>query len=80
MAKELCSTIDHFYEKLKKNGFDVVLEIYRQNLYKKGEEVKFKKENKVFKAIIKVISPTGQLIIHHAIEESFDFGSIEWLL
>ena len=43
-------------------------------------DVKFKKDNRVFEGIIKSVSPSGKLIVHHAIEEEFDFGQVEWLI
>ena len=42
--------------------------------------VKLKKDNRIFSATIKQVSPLGQLVVLHSIEEQFDFGEIEWLL
>ena len=54
--------------------------MYNQLLYKKDEIVKFKKDNRIFSGIIKNVTPTGQLIVQHGVEEQFDFGEIEWLI
>jgi BirA family biotin operon repressor/biotin-[acetyl-CoA-carboxylase] ligase len=54
--------------------------MYNQFLYKKGELVKLKKDNRVFSATIRNVTPTGQLVVQHGIEEQFDFGEIEWLI
>jgi biotin-(acetyl-CoA carboxylase) ligase len=61
------------------NGFAETHGRYVSNLYKLNEKVKLKKENRVFEALIKGISPVGKLIVQHGIEEEFDFGSVEWI-
>jgi BirA family biotin operon repressor/biotin-[acetyl-CoA-carboxylase] ligase len=50
------------------------------HLYKKNEKVKLKKDNRVFEALIKSVSPSGKLIVQHSIEEEFEFGEVAWLL
>jgi BirA family biotin operon repressor/biotin-[acetyl-CoA-carboxylase] ligase len=59
---------------------NAILEMYNQFLYKKGEMVKLKKGNRIFSGMIKNVTPTGQLIVQHSVEEQFDFGEIEWLI
>ena len=80
LARELCSKLDACYRQLTNNGFEKIYEAYLLHLYKKNETVKLKKDNRVFEAIIKNVTPTGQLIVQHAIEEQVDFGEVEWLL
>ena len=80
LAKQLCLSIDHFYKKLLNSETNTILEIYNQFLYKKDEMVKLKKGNRIFSGIIKNVTPTGQLIVQHSVEEQFDFGEIEWLI
>jgi hypothetical protein len=41
---------------------------------------RIKKDNRLFEAVIKSVSPTGQLIVQHAIEEKYSFGEIEWMI
>ena len=38
------------------------------------------KDNRVFEAIIKSVSPEGKLVVQHAIEEEFNFGEVEWVI
>ncbi len=80
LAKELCTIFYKHYNHLLANGFDGVYAQYNSLLYKKGEVVKLKKENRLFDVVIKEISPSGELITQHAIEEAFGFGEVEWVL
>jgi BirA family transcriptional regulator, biotin operon repressor / biotin---[acetyl-CoA-carboxylase] ligase len=78
MAKQLCEFIDAYFKKLIKEGFQNILESYNNNLYKKNEIVRLKKDNRVFRATIKKVSATGQLLVDHGIEEHLDFGKVQW--
>jgi len=80
LAKELCISIDQFYKRLINKEATAILERYNQLLYKKDEMVKLRKGNRIFSAVIKNITPSGQLIVQHSVEEQFDFGEIEWLI
>ena len=80
MAKQLCRSIDLFYNKLLDDKVDLILEEYNAHLYKKNEVVKFKIENRIFEARVKSVNDAGQLVVEDAIEETFDFGKIEWIL
>ena len=80
LAKELCVSIDDSYRNLIKEETNAILKMYNQFLYKKGELVKLRKDNRVFSATIKNVTPTGQLVVQHGVEEQFDFGEIEWLI
>jgi BirA family biotin operon repressor/biotin-[acetyl-CoA-carboxylase] ligase len=79
LAKELCSSVGKFYSRLKNNGFETILDEYNEFLYKKNKVVKLKKDNRIFETMIKAVNDAGQLITQHGIEESFDFGQVEWL-
>jgi len=80
LAKNLCMSVDYFYKKLMNNEANVIHEMYGQLLYKKDKMIKLKKGNRIFSAIVKGVTLTGQLIVQHSIEEQFDFGEIEWLI
>lgn len=79
LAKQLCKYLNLYFKKLINNGFQEILETYNYNLYKKAELVRLKKENRIFSATVKIVSPTGQLIVDHGIEEMLDFGDVQWL-
>jgi len=68
------------FNTLVNDGFEKIYRAYLTHLYKKNSTVKLKKENRVFEAMIKSVSPTGKLIVQHAIEEEFDFGEVGWVI
>jgi BirA family biotin operon repressor/biotin-[acetyl-CoA-carboxylase] ligase len=80
LAKELCVYLEKYYLKLAGEDFGSIHELYVAQLYKKNSFVKLKKGSRVFEAMIKSVSPSGKLIVQHAIEEEFEFGEIEWLI
>lgn len=80
LAKQLCSVFDKNFQLLVNGNFDLLFNLYSMHLYKKNEKVKLKKGNRVFEAIIKGVSKTGQLITLHAIEERFEFGEVDWVI
>ena len=53
---------------------------YLKHLYKLNAIVKFRKDNRVFEATIKGVTPKGQLVIFHSIEEELNFGEAEWII
>ena len=79
IAKEMCSLLESYYKKMKADPASIVKD-YHQNLYKRNELVKLKKGNKLFEALIKGVSSTGQLITEHGTEELFDVGEVEWMI
>jgi BirA family biotin operon repressor/biotin-[acetyl-CoA-carboxylase] ligase len=79
IAKEMCSVLDGYYKKMKESPKSIVKD-YHQHLYKRNELVKLKKGNKLFEALIKGVSSTGQLITEHGTEELFDVGEVEWMI
>ncbi len=80
LAKELCIILNDNFYKLLYEGTSSIMELYNKVLYKKDQVVKLKKDNRVFEAKILGVSTTGQLMTTHAIDESFDFGGIEWVI
>ncbi len=80
LAKDLCFFINKNFKHLVTSGFKDIYASYISHLYKITETVKLKKDNRIFEAVIKSISPEGELIVQHAVEEEFGFGEIEWLI
>ena len=62
LAKELCSVLNEKFNEMMGNGFEKTYTYYLDHLYKKNSVVKLKKDNWVFEAIIKSVSPSGKLI------------------
>ncbi len=79
LAKELCGYLDKNYTQLVKEGPDDLFRRYNKCLYKKDESVRLKKDNRIFEARIRTVSPDGKLHAVHAWEEAYAFGEIEWL-
>lgn len=80
LTKELCSVIDRYYSRLSVKFFTEILNEYNQHLYLKNQKAKLRKESRVFEALIKEVTASGELIINHGIDEVFAFGQVEWLL
>lgn len=80
LARELCQLIDLYFSELVSNGFEKIYRKYLSGLYKRDKTVKLRKDSRVFEAVIKKVSPDGRLVVEHGIEESFDFGEIEWVI
>jgi BirA family biotin operon repressor/biotin-[acetyl-CoA-carboxylase] ligase len=80
LAKELCGSLNKKFDTLVNDGFEKIYTAYLANLYKINSTAKLKKGSRVFEATIKSVTPSGKLIVRHAIEEEFDFGQVEWLI
>lgn len=80
LAEELCNCLNEKFQELINSGFESIYNQYIQLLYKLNETVILKKENRVFEARIKSVSPEGKLVVQHAIEEEFNFGEVEWVI
>ena len=80
LSRELVAGLLDKYEILIKEGADNFIELYNSHLYKKGQKVNFRKNNSVFEATVKSVSPGGSLTVQHSIGEEYQFGDIEWIL
>lgn len=80
MARAFCEVADGNFRTLIREGFEDIYQAYRDQLYKKEETVRFKKGARTFEATIKSVSPAGNLVVQHAIEEELAWGEVEWLL
>ncbi len=79
LAKELCEIFQKRYDELIHSGFENIFNLYNQHLYKKGETIKLKKDNRLFQVRIKGVSPAGKLIAEHGTTEEYVFGETEWV-
>ena len=78
IAHEICNSLGKRFDQLIQLGFDPLLEEYNQQLYRKGQLTRFKKQNRIFEASIIAVRPDGRLRLKHAIEEDFSFGEIQF--
>lgn len=80
MAKELCENLETRYQEVKAGNYKEQLAQYNELLFKKGQEVKLKKDNIVFNCVITGVSETGELLVSGGLLDSFRFGEVEWVL
>lgn len=80
LARALCAEVDAQFRLLLTKGFKPIHKQYLDHLYKKGQAVQLKKENRVFEAVIKTVQPGGQLVVQHGVEEEYSFGEVEWVI
>ena len=78
LAREICMDVEGQYQRLISHPEEVLGE-YRAHLYKCNETARFRKGSRVFDALVKDVTPGGQLVVMHGVEERFDVGEIEWL-
>jgi BirA family transcriptional regulator, biotin operon repressor / biotin---[acetyl-CoA-carboxylase] ligase len=79
LAREICNDVELQYQQLVSHPGKVLSE-YRAHLYKCNETARFRKGSRVFDALVKDVTPAGQLVVMHGVEERFDVGEIEWLI
>jgi BirA family biotin operon repressor/biotin-[acetyl-CoA-carboxylase] ligase len=79
--KEIAARIS---EELQRNletlNKEEILAQYQSVLYKKGEKVKFKQGSRSFEGTVQNVTPNGELVVTHGIDEYFNVGDIEWIL
>ena len=80
LAKELCIYMEKRYHQLKNGEFESLLMEYNEHLYKRGQEVKLKKNNIAFNCRIIGVSALGELVVAGGLQDSFSFGEVEWIL
>ena len=81
LARELCDEMEEKWTMLvNEGGLSKTIDAYNALLYCRNETVKLKKDNRVFEARILDVTNEGRLRVSHAIEESFSFGEIEWMI
>lgn len=79
LAKELCKILDEKYRLLISDSSQII-EHYKAHLYKLNDKVKLKKDSRVFESVFTDVTTSGQMVTHHAFEEKFDVGEVEWLI
>jgi BirA family biotin operon repressor/biotin-[acetyl-CoA-carboxylase] ligase len=80
MAQELGVFLDKRYTELETGGAVAQLQQYNHHLYGLGREVRLKKENAVFKTLVKGVNTQGELLTKDVMERRFTFGEVEWLI
>ncbi|HEY4109863.1 biotin--[acetyl-CoA-carboxylase] ligase [Puia sp.] len=80
LARSLGAFLDKRYTELETGGAITQLQQYNDHLFGRGRDVRLKKENAVFKTVVKEVTPHGQLLTKDVIDRQFTFGEVEWLI
>lgn len=79
LARELCGHLQDCWSLLLHHPEQVNQE-YNEALYKRGEKVRLRQENRVFEARIDGVNINGQLEVFTAVPEILNFGDVSWIL
>jgi BirA family biotin operon repressor/biotin-[acetyl-CoA-carboxylase] ligase len=79
LARELGICLDRRYRELETGTASPIAQ-YNENLYRRGQEVRLRKDNAVFETVVTGVSPQGQLLTKDVLERTFSFGEVEWVL
>jgi len=80
LAMELAALVMDYFNQLQTKGFEHLLALYNDFLYKKNEQVTLKKNTAVFNCIVKEVNASGELVTDGPIQQNFTFGEVEWLI
>ena len=80
LAKELSVEVFEKISNLSIHNSGAIMDQYNLHLYKKGQKAKFRKDNRLFEALVHGVSPAGRLKLLHGFEEEFDFGQLDWVI
>jgi BirA family biotin operon repressor/biotin-[acetyl-CoA-carboxylase] ligase len=80
LAKELCLYLQVRFVQLLNGQENALLAEYNQQLYRKNQLVRLKKASSVFLCKVKQVNIYGELQVSDAMQESFSFGEVEWVL
>jgi len=77
MTRQLCEFLETRWLQYNQNQRSLLSD-YNQVLFRKGEQIKLKKENRAFEARLDGVDEYGRLVIFTSMEERFVHGEIEW--
>lgn len=80
LAKELHQFLMEKINSAHPHQFEALITGYNNYLYKRGAQVKLKKENAVFTSTIVEVNQYGQLITRDSLERIFNFGEVQWVI
>jgi len=79
LALRLCACAEARYTALLADPGSIIAD-YNGLLYRRGQSVRFRRDNRVFEARIDSVNAEGLLLVHHALPEHFAVGDVEWVL
>jgi len=80
IAKELHQMILSAINEVAEEDFPQIITRYNENLFKKDQLVRLKKDGAVFETCIKGVNEYGQLLTKDVIAREFRHGEVEWLI
>lgn len=80
LATELCTCLEKRYQQLRKAGVADIMKEYNAVLYKKGQQIRMRKDNAAFNCTILGVNEAGQLLVDGAMQPAFTHGEAEWVI
>jgi BirA family transcriptional regulator, biotin operon repressor / biotin---[acetyl-CoA-carboxylase] ligase len=80
LARELGGYLDRRYAEFEAGRSQEQLADYNNVLYRRGQEVRMRKDNAVFTTCIDEVSAQGELLTHDVLQRQFTFGEVEWII
>ncbi len=80
LARQLHHCILNKVNASTEENLKLLMPAYNDRLFRKGEEVRLKKDSAVFKTTVKEVNEAGQLVTEDNMERIFDYGTVEWIL
>jgi len=80
LGEELYELLMERTAAMESSSFEETLKKYNHHLFGLNKPIRLKKDNAIFETVIKEVNVQGQLVTVDAMERSFDFGQIEWVM
>jgi BirA family biotin operon repressor/biotin-[acetyl-CoA-carboxylase] ligase len=80
LAKELGRWLERRFAELEARGAQALIEAYNAVLYRRGQEVRLRKDNAVFSTRVERVTAQGELVTRDVLERRFSFGEVEWII
>ena len=80
LARDLGRCLDRRYAQLEADGIPSLIADYNAVLYRRGQQVRLKKDNAVFSTRIESVTRQGELLTHDVMDRRFVFGEVEWVI
>jgi BirA family biotin operon repressor/biotin-[acetyl-CoA-carboxylase] ligase len=78
-GKLLFHFLSNRLDKFQLSSADEIMSEYNLHLYRRGAEVKLKKDNIIFTALISHVTANGELITSAGTEQAFNVGEVEFI-
>lgn len=77
-AALLCQYLEARWQQLQRGETAAIHRDFESVLFRKGEAIKLKKENRIFETTVMGVSRSGELLTRDVMEHRFPVGSVEW--